>query len=62
MTTIWIPLLAIGGLILLFRFQKGKASTHDPSKAGSGMGCCGGGEIPADRDGKLEPSAANRCH
>lgn len=66
METIFVPILAGVGLYLLFRIQREKPEkeglTKTGSRTGCGMGCCGGGQIPPDRNGKLKPSAANKCH
>lgn len=50
METIWIPILAVVGLIFLFRSQRGKIEGESGSGTGGGlgcgMGCCGGGHLP----------------
>jgi hypothetical protein len=62
MNLIWIPFLAIGGLVLLFRLQKAKVANEDPTEAGCGLGCCGCGEHPPDRERGLKSPATNKCH
>ena len=63
METIWIPILAVAGLIFLFRFQRRKIGSESGSGTGGGlgcgMGCCGGGHSPrkpGERDGKERKS------
>ena len=63
METIWIPILAVAGLIFLFRSQRGKIESESGSGrgggSGCGMGCCGGGHSPrkpGERDGKERKS------
>ena len=54
METIWIPILAIAGLIFLFRFQRGKSESGSGTEGGfgCGMGCCGGGHFPPEARGE----------
>ncbi len=56
METIWIPIVAIAGLIFLFRSQRGKIESDSGTGGGSGcgMGCCGGGHFPRKPGDRFE--------
>ncbi|MGQ9696015.1 MAG: hypothetical protein ACUVWV_14860 [Thermodesulfobacteriota bacterium] len=61
MSTIWIPILAIGGLILLSWLVKDKAAREEPDDLRCGMGCCGRGGLPPRRKEKSKSSPFAKC-